>query len=131
MSSQPTPSVTGEGSPDLDLGPNDLRAIVENALSGISPGTRVLAIIPDKARDDNTNLLFPFAAEVLAARQVAQFDALVAQGTHRPMTVEEKRTKVGLLDGRRAPGLGHIYDHLWNRPEELAQIGELSAGRVR
>ncbi len=131
MSSKPAPSVIGKGSPELDLSSSELRAIVEKSLLSIAPDARVLAIIPDKTRDDNTDVLFPFAAEILAARKVAQFDALVAQGTHLPMTEEEKRAKIGLRDGSRAPGLGHIYNHQWNRPEELVTIGELSADRVR
>src|SRR2546422_1444102 len=131
MSSKAAPSFIGKGSPDLDLAPSELRAILEQALLSIAPGARVLAIIPDKTRDDNTDVLFPFAAEILAARNVAQFDALVAQGTHMPMTEEEKRSKIGLLQGVSAPGLGQIYDHQWNRPEELVTIGELSAERVR
>ncbi|MDT5157394.1 MAG: hypothetical protein QOH51_1751 [Acidobacteriota bacterium] len=130
MSSKPAPSVTGKGAPELDLSPGELRAIVEQALLSVSPGARVLAIIPDKTRDDNTDLLFPFAAEVLAARGAAQFDALVAQGTHMPMTEEEKRSKVGLKAGASLPLLGNIYDHRWNRPEELIELGELSAARV-
>src|SRR5438067_7200361 len=131
MSSQPAPSVIGRGAPDLDLSSEELRAIVEQALLSIAPGARVLAIIPDKTRDDNTDLLFPFAAEILAARRVAQFDALVAQGTHMPMTEAEKRAKIGLHAGATAQGLGQIYDHQWNNPEELVTLGELSAARVR
>jgi nickel-dependent lactate racemase len=130
MSSKPAPSTFGEGAPDLDLSPGELRAILEQALLTIGPDARVLAIISDKTRDDNTDILFPFAAEILAARKVAQFDALVAQGTHMPMTEEEKRTKVGLHEGDSTPGLGQIFDHQWNRPEELVTIGELSAARV-
>jgi nickel-dependent lactate racemase len=130
MSTKSAPSITGKGSPELDLSPGELRAIIEQALLSVGPEARVLAIIPDKTRDDNTDLLFPFAAEILAERNVAQFDALIAQGTHMPMTEEEKRAKIGLRDGATAPGLGHIYDHQWNRPEELVNIGELSAERV-
>jgi lactate racemase len=130
MSSKPAPALVGEGAPELDLSAAELRAIVGQALSGVAPGARVLAIIPDKTRDDNTDTLFPFAAEILAARGVAQFDALVAQGTHMPMTEEEKREKVGIREGATAPGLGQIYDHQWNRPEELVELGELSAERV-
>src|SRR5207249_9787021 len=73
--------------------------------------------------------LFPFAAEILAARKIATLDALVAQGTHVPMTDEEKRSKIGAGE-KSLPGLGHIYDHQWNVPEELVTIGELSAARV-
>ncbi len=129
MSSQPSPAFIGNGSPESDLSAGELRAILEQALSRIKPDARVLAIIPDKTRDDNTDLLFPFAAEILAARRVAQLDALVAQGTHVPMTDEEKRSKIGAGEDP-VPGLGHIYDHQWNVPEELVKIGELSAARV-
>ena len=127
MSSKAAPAVIGKGSPDSDLSSVDLRAILSQALLQIAPGARVLAIIPDKTRDDNTDVLFPFTAEILSARQVAKFDALVAQGTHVPMTDNEKRTKIG---GNTLSGLGEIYDHQWNVPEQLATIGELSAARV-
>jgi lactate racemase len=120
----------GKGAPELDLSPEELRAIVEQALLTVGPGARVLAIVPDKTRDDNTDLLFPFAAEILATRGAEQFDALVAQGTHMPMTEEEKRFKVGLGQGATLPLLGQIFDHQWNRPEELVDLGELSAERV-
>src|SRR6266404_2532331 len=131
MSSQAAPSFAGKGSPEFDLSPDELRGILEHALMSIAPDARVLAIIPDKTRDDNTNLLFPFAAEILAGRNIAKFDALIAQGTHMPMTDDEKRSKIGLREGMTAPGLGSIFDHQWNKPEELVTIGELSAERVR
>jgi lactate racemase len=130
MTSKAAPATVGKGSPDLDLSPGELRAILEQGLQGIAPGARVLAIIPDKTRDDNTDILFPFAAEILAARKVERFDALVAQGTHMPMTEAEKRAKIGLPDGTASFGFGQIYDHQWNRPEELVTVGELSADRV-
>src|SRR5881628_266140 len=131
MSSQAAPSFVGKGSPEFDLSRDELRAILEHALMSIAPSARVLAIIPDKTRDDNTDVLFPFAAEILSARNIAQFDALVAQGTHMPMSEAEKFSKIGLATGKSAPGLGQVYDHQWNVPEELVTIGELSAARVR
>src|SRR5436305_6150010 len=130
MTGKAAPSFIGTGSPDLDLGPDELRNILEQALLRVAPDARVLAIIPDKTRDDNTDLLFPFAAEILSERRVAQFDALVAQGTHGAMTDEEKRSKIGLSNGVAAPGLGDIFDHQWNVPEELITIGELTTARV-
>jgi nickel-dependent lactate racemase len=130
MSTKPAPSTVGKGAPELDLSPEELRAVVEQALLTVGPGARVLAIVPDKTRDDNTDLLFPFAAEILKERGAEQFDALVAQGTHMPMTEEEKRTKVGLSEGATLPLLGQIFDHQWNRPEELVDLGELPAERV-
>src|SRR5881227_2351376 len=111
MSLKAAPSFIGTGSPDLDLSPVELRDILAQTLLTVAPGARVLAIIPDKTRDDNTDLLFPLAAELLSARGVAQFDALVAQGTHVPMTEAEKLTKIGAHDRASMPGLGQIFDH--------------------
>ncbi len=121
--------VAGAGSPESDLGADELRSIVEKALADIPSGSRVLVIIPDKTRDDNTHLLFPMAAAVLAARGCAKLDALVAQGTHSRMTESEKLTKIG-ADATPIPILGHIYDHAWDKPDELVNIGELSAVEV-
>jgi len=130
MNTIATPTVIGRGAPELSLAPIELREILEEALDDIAGGERVLAIIPDKTRDDNTHLLVPFAADILAGKHIGQFDALVAQGTHPPMTTTEKLAKVGALEGS-LPGLGQIFDHRWDRPEELVTIGELPAARVR
>lgn len=121
----------GTGSPEADLDVNQMRAVVEQALADVPPGSRVLAIIPDKTRDDNTHILFPLAASVLERRGVAKFDALVAQGTHSPMTESEKLAKMGVATYKSIPLLGHIYDHRWDDPEELVTIGELPAEQVR
>lgn len=122
--------LTGTGSAEADLSVSELRSIVEKSLSNIAAGLRVLAIIPDKTRDDNTDVLFPLAAEVLANRAVGAFDALVAQGTHAPMTEAEKRLKIGDADGKSLPLAGRIFDHEWSNPEQLVKIGELSAETV-
>ncbi len=124
-----TGRVVGEGSPDSELSSSTLAAIVEQALESIRPGERVLAIVPDKTRDDNTDLLFPFAAEVLTRRSVARFDALIAQGTHPPMTEDQKLLKLG-IGNEAASFAGEIFDHRWDRPEELITLGELSADKV-
>ena len=94
--------VTGRGAPELDMSAEELRAIVAEALSSVPAGARVLAVIPDKTRDDNTDVLFPAALETLRARGVEKFDALVAQGTHAAMTDAEKRAKAGLLCARKS-----------------------------
>ncbi len=123
--------VIGHGSPEADLSAAELCAIVEESLTGIAPKSKVLAIVPDKTRDDITNLLFPFAAEILAARKVEKFDALIAQGTHAPMNQSEKRAKLGIGDGLSVLDFGKVFDHDWSNPNELTTIGELSAEKVR
>jgi nickel-dependent lactate racemase len=102
-----------------------LSDIVEEALNVIQRGERVLAIIPDKTRDDNTHDLFPIANEFLTKRGVASFDALVAQGTHPPMSVAQKLSKIG-----DAGFCGSLFDHRWDDPDELITLGELSAQTV-
>lgn len=107
----------------LDL--STVTEIVRQALEVIQPGERVLAIIPDKTRDDNTHQLFPVASEFLSERGVALFDALVAQGTHPPMSESQKLSKIGCADFS-----GQLFDHRWDEPEELITLGELSAETV-
>jgi len=100
--------------------------ILSNALDVVQPGERVLAIIPDKTRDDNTHQLFPIANEFLTKRGVRSFDALVAQGTHPPMSESQKLSKIGITNFS-----GQLFDHRWDDPDELVTLGELSAATVR
>lgn len=111
------------------LSPAEMRQIVRDALQAIPAGARVLAVIPDRTRDDNTDLLFPMVSQELAARRAASFDALVAQGTHPPMTDAEKRAKIGagLAD---LPLLGSVFDHHWDRPSELTTLGTLTGAEI-
>ncbi len=126
MSSATLEPVIGRGAATLSLAGEELRAIVTEALADVGPGERVLAIVPDKTRDDNTDQLVPFAAEILAQKKVGRIDALIAQGTHGPMNKAEKRAKIGW--SRIAPGtISSIFDHRWDRDDELVTIGELSA----
>ncbi len=119
-------NISGSGSPEADLSPLEMRQIVVEALADVSPTTKVLAVIPDKTRDDNTHILFPFAAEILAEKGVAKFDALVAQGTHSAMTHDEKIVKIGAPEHFT----GTIFDHRWDDPNELVSIGELSSEKI-
>lgn len=103
----------------------NLARIVHEALAVVQPGERVLAVIPDKTRADNTDRLFPIANQFLRERGVACFDALVAQGTHPPMTERQKLAKIGIENFA-----GRIFDHCWDRADEIVTLGELSAETV-
>ena len=70
----------GYGSPEADLSSDELRLIVEHALLAVVQGEKVLAIGPDKTRDDNTARLFPFAAQILTEKKVARLDLPIARG---------------------------------------------------
>ncbi|MEZ5428354.1 MAG: lactate racemase domain-containing protein [Pyrinomonadaceae bacterium] len=123
-------STNGFGAADADLTAEDLRQILEQALGPISNGKRVLAVIPDKTRDDNTPKIFPIAARILKDKGVAKFDALVAQGTHNRMNEAEKRSKIGWREDAPIPLLGEVFDHEWSDPGALVKLGELSGKTV-
>src|SRR5258706_4882849 len=129
MSSATLESTVGHGGATMALSPEELRAIVTEALGGIGSGERVLAIVPDKTRDDNTDQLVPFAAEILAQKQIERLDVLIAQGTHGPMNEAEKRAKIG-WSRIASDSIGSIFDHRWDRDDELVTIGELSAAQI-
>jgi nickel-dependent lactate racemase len=115
----------GKGSPNSALTESDIRDIAESALSSVTSSRKVLAIIPDTSRDDNTHILFPIVHEILRSKGVTTFNALVAQGTHPPISDAEKLEKVGLERFR-----GNIFDHEWDNPDQLAVIGQLHAKDV-
>ncbi len=119
-------SVIGTGAPTADLTVTDMRPIVDEALRGIAPGARVLAVVSDRTRDDNTPELFPLVSQVLAGIGAASLDVLIAQGTHVPMNDKDKRAKIGA--GLAAmPLLGTIFDHHWDRESELTTLGTIDA----
>jgi nickel-dependent lactate racemase len=124
-----TTAVLGAPAAARVLSAAEMRQIVGDALAGVRPGTRVLAVIPDKTRDDNTDLLFPMVSQELAARRAGRLDALVAQGTHPPMTDAEKRDKIG-AHGADLPLFGEVFDHHWDDPSQLTTLGALSADEV-
>jgi len=115
-------SLVGKGSANSVLTAEDFRDIADPALETVSGKTKVLAVIPDMSRDDSTHVLFPIIDEILRSKGVQCFDALVAQGTHPPISAAEKLEKIGLDDFA-----GNIFDHEWDNPEQLTNIGRLDA----
>lgn len=122
--------VFGEGSRDANLGRSQIRRIVAQTLETIAPGSRVLAIVPDKTRDDITDLLLPMAIDELADKRLEKFQILVAQGTHAPMTELEKNAKSGREAWADWAKGTCIEDHRWDDPDELIQLGEIGSETV-
>jgi nickel-dependent lactate racemase len=119
-------SVIGTGSAATDLTAAEMRPIVEDALRSIGRGTRVLAVVSDRTRDDNTPELFPLVSQTLARAGAASLDVLIAQGTHVAMNEGDKRAKIGA--GLAAlPLLGTVFDHHWDRESELTTLGTIGA----
>jgi lactate racemase len=119
-------SVIGTGSAQTDLTPAAMRPFVEEALRSVAPGTRVLAVVSDRTRDDNTPELFPLVSETLSQGRAASLDVLIAQGTHVAMNDADKRAKIG-AGVAALPLLGTVFDHHWDRDSELTTLGTISA----
>jgi nickel-dependent lactate racemase len=103
-----------------------MRPIVDDALRSIGRGSRVLAVVSDRTRDDNTPELFPLVSQTLARAGAASLDVLIAQGTHVAMNDGDKRAKIGA--GLAAlPLLGTVFDHHWDRESELTTLGTIGA----
>ena len=107
-------SVIGTGAKNADLKVGDMHPIVEEALHGVTPGSRVLAVVPDRTRDDNTPELFPLISQTLSGLHAASLDVLIAQGTHVAMNDAEKRVKIG-AGAASIPFLGNLFDKKINR----------------
>lgn len=117
--------IFGKGSANTVLQNAELVEIVEESFKSIQPNSKVLAIIPDTSRDDNTDILFPMIREILQTKGVAKFDALVAQGTHPPISEAEKLQKIGLTEFN-----GKIFDHEWINPDALTKIGTIYGDEI-
>ena len=129
MRSDDESTVYGRASVGKGLNEADFAVILERSLAEVRSGSRVLAVVPDKTRDDNTHVLFPLAAKILSDKQLAKFDVLIAQGTHAAMTDTEKHQKIGASSGIAGPG--RIFDHQWDVAGELTSLGALTSERVR
>ena len=119
-------SVLGTGAASADLKVTDMRPIVEDALHGIKGGARVLAVVSDRTRDDNTPELFPLVSQTLSRIGAASLDVLIAQGTHVAMNDADKRAKIG-AGLASMPLLGTVFDHHWDRESELTTLGTIGA----
>jgi len=94
-------------------------------------GQRVLLIVPDGTRTAPVGLLFR-----ALHRQIGQlakaFDVLVALGTHQPMSQAAICRRLELSEAERRQAFGHVrfFNHAWNNPSALKQVGILSADEV-
>lgn len=119
-------SVIGTGSASANLTVSDMGPIVDEALHAVAPGSRVLAVVSDRTRDDNTPELFPLVSQTLGRIGAASLDVLIAQGTHVAMSDADKRAKIG-AGLASMPLLGTIFDHHWDRESELTTLGTIGA----
>lgn len=91
-------------------------------LSKLARGkNRVLIVTDDVARPTPAWRIIPHVLNELTSAGVSDgsIQFMMALGTHRPMTEEEMRAKVGDAVFARFP----VFNHAWDDPEALTSIG--------
>lgn len=95
-------------------------------------GKRILLIIPDGTRTAPVGLMFKTLhgqiGEVAGA-----FDILVALGTHQPMSEAAICERLEIAGTERAGAYGRVrfFNHAWNDPLALRQVGTIAASEIR
>jgi nickel-dependent lactate racemase len=110
-----------------DLADDQIREAVAEAFKDFSQIKKVLLIHPDYSRVDFTDRLVPIIYRELKKKHATQIDSLNAGGTHRKMTEQEIRTKLGL---KEEIVFTNHYNHQFDDPERLVQVGEIDSSFV-
>lgn len=130
------------------LNEGQIRAFVARAAAAAPvSGKRVLAIIPDSTRSGPTGTFFRALCDALLPR-VKKLDFLIALGTHPPMPEDKIDQLLGFSEGVHAARQAgetpaplktgrrelypqvSVFNHHWNSPAALRQVGTLSKARV-
>lgn len=120
--------VTGQGSPTTTLDEGQVEAVLDQALASLPvDGNRVLVIIPDSTRTAPLPLIFRLLYRKIGQR-ATQLDYLIALGTHQPMSDDAIDRHLGVSAAERAERYSNVevYNHRWDLPEALQQIGTIS-----
>jgi nickel-dependent lactate racemase len=110
----------------------EITAFVNNALGALElDGRSVCIIVPDATRSCPLPLLLAAIHTALYGR-VSRMTALVALGTHAPMSEPELADWFGYPLGQvdaRYPGL-RVLNHEWNDPRTFVDLGTIPGERI-
>lgn len=122
----------GSGDPARTLTDAEVEAIVRDGLAQLDvDGRRVLLIVPDGTRTAPLPRLFRLLHATLAPR-VAALDALIALGTHQPMSDAQIDRHFGVQPGEWTTTLRgvRVFNHRWEDPATFAHMGTISADEI-
>ncbi len=114
------------------LAPGQVTAVVAQACPEADfRGQKVLVIIPDNTRTAPVGLLFQTLHRHLAGI-VQNLDILVALGTHQPMSEEAICQRLDMTLAERGGAYGNVrfFNHEWNNPQALRQVGVIPAEEI-
>jgi nickel-dependent lactate racemase len=94
-------------------------------------GKRVLVIVPDGTRTAPVGAVFQALHRQVGA-VVRQLDVIIALGTHQPMSEEAicRRLDISLEQRRAQYSQVRFFNHAWEDPGALAEIGIIPASRI-
>lgn len=111
-------------------------AQVETLLDGFAAsypfaGKKVLLIIPDGTRTAPIGTLFKGLHARLKGK-VAKLDIIIALGTHPAMPEDAINRRLEITAEERAGQYGDVdvYNHSWDQPETLEEIGRIRADEI-
>ncbi len=110
----------------------EITEIVTHSLDSLAlTGKRVLVIIPDQTRTMPLPLFFRAITGALLGKAQA-IDFVVALGTHPPLSEAQLLKLVGLTAEEKVAHYSkvHLFNHAWQDPNALVQIGEIAADRI-
>ena len=93
---------------------------------------KILLIVPDATRTCPLEILFAGLFDQIG-EATRHFDVMIALGTHQPMSEEAICERLGIsMEERRGKyGAVRVFNHEWNNPEVLRQIGTLTVDDTR
>ncbi len=94
-------------------------------------GKKVLVIVPDGTRTAPVGLLFKTLFREIGD-VTAQFDILIALGTHQPMSEAAIRDRLEISSAEHESTYRKVrfFNHAWDNPEQLQRIGTISAQTI-
>ncbi len=92
---------------------------------------RVLVIVPDGTRTAPVGLLFQTLYNQIG-HVARQLDVIAALGTHQPMSEAQFCERLEITEAERKSAYGKVrfFNHEWNNPKALRQIGAISADEI-
>ena len=92
---------------------------------------KVLVIVPDGTRTAPVGLVFKTLFSQIG-EATAEFDILIALGTHQPMTAEAicDRLEISPAEHQSNYRKVRFFNHAWDNPDALARIGTISAKSI-
>ena len=126
------PTAIGAGHAERFLSEDEVRHIAADLLCPLElSGKKVLLIVPDGTRTAPVGLMFKTIFDCVG-NDVAQLDVMIALGTHQPMSDEAINKRLEISDDERAGKYGavRVFNHEWDNPAQLADIGTIPAARI-